>query len=188
MYGVNPLFWFACAAPQEQLLRSTSHQLCVSAGPAASAVLEGHGSEQEQFSISNGRDAAARQLLRNAAVQLVDNHSNAAAVARMPVRWRLLCGQGSGGGRAEAPQLCCSAGQVQLESDERGRAFFGDVAVEEGSGRLVSGVAFRTKAPGCCLCGLLGCPEGHAKDPPVTVARPVDSSSQCRDHSFVYGS
>lgn len=82
-----------------------------------------------------------RRLLRNVAVQLVDAHGNAVEAAGVQVRWRLLCADadtGGGGGDAEAPQLCCSGGEVQMASDEQGRAFFGDVAVEQGTGKMVS--------------------------------------------------
>lgn len=80
-----------------------------------------------------------RRLLRNAAVQLQDNFSNPAAVADIPVRFRLLVADSDAGSdEAEAPQLCCSVGDMQLKTDEKGRAFFGDVAVEQDTGRMVS--------------------------------------------------
>jgi hypothetical protein len=71
-------------------------------------------------------------------VQLLDSHANPAAVADVSVRWRLLCSDAdSREDDAEAPQLCCSEGQLQLSSDARGRAFFGEIAVEQGTGRMV---------------------------------------------------
>jgi hypothetical protein len=86
-----------------------------------------------------------RRLLRNAAVQLLDSHANPAAVADVAVRWRLLCSDaGSRDDDAEAPQLCCSEGQLQLSSDARGRTFFGEIAVEQGTGRMVGGEALRS--------------------------------------------
>jgi hypothetical protein len=79
-----------------------------------------------------------RRLLRNAVVQLLDSHANPAAAADVAVRWRLLSSDaGSRDDDAEAPQLCCSEGQLQLSSDARGRAFFGEIAVEPGTGRMV---------------------------------------------------
>jgi hypothetical protein len=133
----------APACLQEVLVRSTSHQLHIAAGPISSAAVQAQGTEQEQFTISNGRDAAARRLLRNAAVQLVDRFGNAAAASEVALRWRLVCadsdGEGGAVAGAEAPRLCCSAAEaVEAQTDERGRAFFGDLAVEEGSGRMVS--------------------------------------------------
>jgi hypothetical protein len=83
---------------------------------------------------------ACRRLLRNAVVQLLDVHHNPAALPGVAVRWRLLLKEsGSRADEAAAPQLCCSSGGQQLVSDDNGRAFFGDVAVEQDTGRMVSG-------------------------------------------------
>jgi len=82
---------------------------------------------------------ACRRLLRNAVVQLLDVHHNPAALPGVAVRWRLLLKEsGSRADEAAAPQLCCSSGGQQLVSDDNGRAFFGDVAVEQDTGRMVS--------------------------------------------------
>lgn len=153
-------------------MRSTSHQLLVAPGPAASAQLQAAGADQEQFSISNGSEAAARRLLRNAAVQLVDGFGNAAAVSDVPLRWQLTCAAAAQDD-AQAPQLCCSAADgAQLQSDERGRAFFGDIAVEEGSGRLVSGSCMVLASPSHLPGGASG-PEDCSGDPPAHAHCPV---------------
>jgi hypothetical protein len=96
------------------------------------------GADQEQLTISNGKDPSARRLLRNAVVQLYDSHSNPAPVAGVLARWRLFCADSdSVQGGAEAPQLCVATGELQLQSNDKGRVFFGDVGVEEGSGNMV---------------------------------------------------
>lgn len=83
-----------------------------------------------------------RRLLRNAVVQLLDSFSNPAAVPDVAVRWRLLCSDPSSrSDDAEAPQLVSSEGQLQLNTDERGRAFFGEIGVEQGTGKMVSRAA-----------------------------------------------
>ncbi|KAF8056436.1 SMCHD1 [Scenedesmus sp. PABB004] len=125
---------------QELCLRSTSAQLAVAAGPVAAAALQAGGADAEALAVSNGKDAGSRRLLRNAVVQLQDDHGNATPIADVPVRWRLLAADaGSRDDGAEAPQLVCAAGELQLASDERGRAFFGDVSVEAGTGRMPAG-------------------------------------------------
>lgn len=105
----------------------------------ASAVLQAAGADQEQLTISNGKDASGRRLLRNAVVQLFDGHSNPAAAAGVAVRWRLYCTDSDAArGGAEAPQLSVATGELELQSNDKGRAFFGDVGVEEGTGKMVS--------------------------------------------------
>lgn len=119
-------------------MRSTSLQFDIASGTVSSAVLQAGGADQEQFTISNGKDPAARRLLRNAVVQLYDSHSNPAAVTGVLTRWRLYCTDSSSvRAGADAPQLCVATGELQLQSNEKGRAFFGDVGVEEGTGKMV---------------------------------------------------
>lgn len=126
-------------AVQEQRMRSTSLQFDISAGPVSSGMLQAAGADQEQLTISNGKDPAARRLLRNAVVQLYDSHNNPAYAAGVLSRWRLYCSDsGSVRAGAEAPQLCVATGELQLQSNDKGRAFFGDVGVEEGTGKMVS--------------------------------------------------
>lgn len=104
----------------------------------SAAVLQAAGSDQEQFTISNAKDVSARRLLRNAVVQLYDGHDNPAAAGGVPVRWRLYCTDADCVRRgAEAPQLCVATGELQLQSNDKGRAFFGDVGVEQGTGKMV---------------------------------------------------
>ena len=125
---------------QEQRIRSTSQQFEIAAGPVASAMLQAAGADQEQFTISNGKDSAARRLLRNAVVQLFDGHNNPAAVAGVAARWRLYCTDSDCvKAGAEAPQLCATTGELHLQSNDKGRAFFGDIAVAEGTGQMVRG-------------------------------------------------
>lgn len=72
-------------------------------------------------------------------MQLQDSHSNPTCVPDIPIRWRLSVADGDSAGddALEAPELCCSAGDVQLKTDENGRAYFGEVAVVQDSGRMV---------------------------------------------------
>lgn len=89
-----------------------------------------------------------RRILKQAAVQLRDAHGNAVALAGVKLKWKLaICsspaaGGGEGGGGAaaaagEPPELECDGGALRAETDERGRAFFGDVFVKAGTGRVV---------------------------------------------------
>jgi hypothetical protein len=145
------------------MLPGTSHQLHIGCGPVSSAVLQAAGADQEQFAISNAQDAAARRLMRNAAVQLMDGFANACTATDVAVRWQLLCDDGGDG--SEAPQLAASAGGLQLQSDERGRAFFGDLAVEEGSGRMVGAEQWRARACTGSKCMLHGAEHNHSTQP-----------------------
>lgn len=134
-------------------MRSTSLQFDIAAGPVSSAMLQAAGADQEQFTISNGKDGSARRLLRNAVVQLFDSHNNPACVAGVPARWRLYCtNSDSTRAGAEAPVLCAATGELQLQSNDKGRAFFGDIGVEEGTGKMVShnsSTAPHHQTPGC---------------------------------------
>lgn len=137
--GVVPKVVGVPCAVQEQRMRSTSLQFDIAAGPVSSGMLQAAGADQEQLTISNSKDPAARRLLRNAVVQLYDSHNNSASVAGVLSRWRLYCtDSGSVRAGAEVPQLCVATGELQLQSNDKGRAFFGDVGVEEGTGKMVS--------------------------------------------------
>jgi len=143
-------------------MRSTSHQFDIAAGAVSSAMLQAAGADLEQFTISNGRDASARRLLRNAVVQLYDSHSNPAAAAGVPARWRLYCADSDNlRAGAEAPNLCVATGELQLQSNDKGRAFFGDVGVEEGTGKMVSPKAHSSKSPAVARCQLRNAQLNH---------------------------
>jgi hypothetical protein len=131
-------------------MRSTSLQFELAAGPVSSAMLQAAGADHEQFTISNGKDAAARRLLRNAVVQLYDSHNNPACVAGVLARWRLYCSDSdSVRAGAEAPAMCVATGELQLQSNDKGRAFFGDVSVEEGTGKMVRWSPVGTEPHAC---------------------------------------
>lgn len=158
-------------------MRSTSLQFEIAAGPVSSAVLQAAGADQEQFTISNGKDAAARRLLRNAVVQLYDSHSNPACVAGVLARWRLYCSDGNSvRAGAQAPVLCVATGELQLQSNDKGRAFFGDVGVEEGTGKMVSwdfvGLLRRSLNARCCAVGTTCSPAAW----PCPVDSPIASA------------
>jgi hypothetical protein len=72
-------------------------------------------------------------------VQLRDAHGNAVPLAGVPVKLRLKAAAAGGGAPpgGAAPELHVEAGAAEAETDERGRAFFGDVLVEAGTGRVV---------------------------------------------------
>ena len=89
----------------------------------------------EQVAVTNGASLKQRLMLRNAAVQLQDCYGNAACGGGVQVRFRLrspAAAQGQGG--AQVPELSVAQGLGPQETDERGRAFLGDVSVVEGSG------------------------------------------------------
>lgn len=73
-----------------------------------------------------------RLVVRNAAAQLVDSHGNAADTAGVAVRVRLLPPVPAGDW--EPPTLVVSEGAGPWQTDERGRAFLGDLSIAEGSG------------------------------------------------------
>lgn len=73
-------------------------------------------------------------LLRNAAVQLLDCHGNAAEASGVEVRFQLRAVQAEEG--AVLPELCAAKGADPKASDPAGRAFFGDLSIAEGTGAL----------------------------------------------------
>lgn len=136
---------------QEQSVRSTSHALEVLPGRAAQLTLEGPSADASHVAVTNGPNDKARCLLRGAAVQVRDAWGNACPLEGMPVRWALLprptAATTSGGSKqqqqqpllnGEMPVLACAeeASSLQANTDSRGRAYFGDLVVKEGSGRV----------------------------------------------------
>ncbi|PRW58303.1 Structural maintenance of chromosomes flexible hinge domain-containing 1 [Chlorella sorokiniana] len=94
----------------------------------------------DKLAVTNGANAKQRLLLRNAAVQLEDEFGNAAPGGGVQVRFRLRYqGEGVGSSGSQLPALQAAQGRGQQETDERGRAFLGDLAIAEGSGRAAAG-------------------------------------------------
>ncbi|KAI8466921.1 MAG: hypothetical protein J3K34DRAFT_524164 [Monoraphidium minutum] len=122
----------------DRLVRSPTVEFTLAPGPPAGATLEGPSAGAASATVSNGADAAHRRILAQAAVQLVDGHGNAAPLAGVRVRWRLAAA-GDGGGGGVPPDLECDGGAAEQKTDERGRAFFGDVLVAAGTGRVEPG-------------------------------------------------
>jgi hypothetical protein len=79
-------------------------------------------------------------MLRQAAVQLRDQHNNPSRVAGVKLRWSFQAAPGEDGEDAceQLPELCnSSSSQLTALTDERGRAFFGEIGVLPETGRLV---------------------------------------------------
>jgi len=151
--------------PQDRLVRSPTIEFALAPGPPATAALEGPSAGATAATVSNGAEPGPRRILKAAAVQLRDGHGNAVALAGVRLKWRLkaaaaVAAEGggdaeaaaAGGGGASAPELVCEAGSCNAETDERGRAFFGDMLVVAGTGRVVS-LFFR--GAGVRLCALI---------------------------------
>ena len=122
-------------AKKDATLRSATVQFEVTPGPPVTLSVEAPGLP-DKLAVTNGASPRQRQLLRAAAVQLRDCHGNAASDTGVQVRFR-LCARGEPGA-SQLPQL--EGGAEARETDQRGRAFAGDVFITEGSG-----------APACLL-------------------------------------
>ncbi|KXZ46758.1 hypothetical protein GPECTOR_41g723 [Gonium pectorale] len=154
----------------EQSVRSVSHTLKLLPGAPVTATLEAPAAAaggSGALMVTNGGDARGRALLSGAAAQLRDAHGNAVALDGVPVRWVLSWpttaeGEGEGAGGEQdaqpgpAPQEALDAGAelpaleggdgsspavLEVLTDSRGRAFFREVAIAEGTGRVGAGVA-----------------------------------------------
>jgi hypothetical protein len=134
------------------MARSPTAEFALAPGPPTTAALEGPSAAATAATVSNGPDAGQRGILKQAAVQLRDALGNAVAVAGVRLKWRLKVADGAAaaggdaaaggaGGGGEAPELECEGGGLEAETDETGRAFFGDMMVVAGTGRVVSGGA-----------------------------------------------
>lgn len=127
-----------CAAAPGSEVRSPSIGLTVRAGSPAGLDVEA-ACLPDMLSASNAPNVLHRQLLRSTAVQLLDAHGNAAGAAGVPVRFALRwpAGTAPAGRGATLPELACSMGALgvcETHTDDQGRALFGDLRVEEGTG------------------------------------------------------
>jgi hypothetical protein len=127
------------------------------AAPPALPSAAGGSSVSLDVAVSNGSVDSERRVLRGAAAQLRDAHGNAVAEEGVPLRWRFGpwpaagggggdgAGDGEGGANppppgAEVPELSCSdVPTFKATTDARGRVFFGDVDVVEGTGKAGGG-------------------------------------------------
>ncbi|PNH02580.1 Structural maintenance of chromosomes flexible hinge domain-containing protein 1 [Tetrabaena socialis] len=145
--------------PGPPVRASLEHQDSARGSTSASAP----GASGAPFSVTNGADGRGRALLSSAAVQLRDEYGNAASLDGVAVRWVLGWAEGGGGGEREegreerpGPEELVAAGAelpalqgsssdapcvLEALTDSRGRAFFRDVALAEGSGRVGAGTA-----------------------------------------------
>ncbi|GLC56261.1 hypothetical protein PLESTB_001085700 [Pleodorina starrii] len=151
----------------EQSVRSVSHTLELLPGPPVRANLEQDPRAAGPITITNGADGRGRTLLSAVAVQLRDEYGNAVALDGVSVRWVLgwpsgageeEAAEGGGGGGCDgepgpAPRSALAAGAalpalqgasgdapcvVEAMTDARGRAFFKELSVVEGTGRVGS--------------------------------------------------
>jgi hypothetical protein len=115
-------------------LRSATLQFEVLPGPAVTLAVEAP-ALPDRAAVTNGPSRKQRLLVRAAAAQLRDQHGNAAGAAGVRVRFRLAAAAGADvAGGARAPELHVAEGPEPVETDDRGRAFLGDVSVVEGTG------------------------------------------------------
>ncbi|GIL94923.1 hypothetical protein Vretimale_1033 [Volvox reticuliferus] len=145
----------------EQSVRSVSHTVELLPGPPVHVVLEQDPryTVAGPITVTNGRDGHGRIMLSSVAAQLRDAHGNAVALDGVSVRWVLgwpgeheapeaAARDGMPGSApewaqatgAELPALQGASGDmpsvVEALTDSRGRAFFRELSVVEGSGKV----------------------------------------------------
>ena len=85
------------------------------------------------------QDAGARCLLRGAAFQLRDQHDNAVEAAGVPLRLLLQeLPDAAAGGELPRMEAGGGASDLEAETDERGRVFWDQVSIVQGSGNFTS--------------------------------------------------
>ncbi|EFJ52379.1 hypothetical protein VOLCADRAFT_86759 [Volvox carteri f. nagariensis] len=146
----------------EQNVRSVSHTVELLPGPPVRANLEQDpcAAAAGPITITNGSDCRGRTLLSSVAVQLRDEYGNAVALDGVSVRWVLgwpseedaLPNNGCDGGPGLAPKALAAGAELpalqgasgdmpyvlEALTDSRGRAFFKELSVMEGTGRVGS--------------------------------------------------
>ena len=85
------------------------------------------------------QDAGARCLLREAAFQLRDQHDNAVETAGVPLRL-VLQELPDAAAAGELPRMEAGGGDgaLEAETDDRGRVFWDQVSIIQGSGKPLS--------------------------------------------------
>lgn len=89
----------------------------------------------------------------------------------------------AGGSGSQLPELEAAQGRELQETDERGRAFLGDLSVTEGSGGPSGGTSMQTGRKGGCRCTTLGaCKSSGLPSRLETAAHPafLPTCSLCR--------
>lgn len=143
-------------------------------GAPAAVSLEPPNRDIDHLTVTNGSSKADRRLLRAAAVQLRDSSGNACTEAGVDLRWSLEFEESDGSGDVnrrgvlptleipELPENGVAAGRAggairskALATDAQGRAFFGDILVAEGSGRVEPSSQLDPKAPQALTCQLV---------------------------------
>lgn len=122
---------------KEAVLRSSSLQFVVLPGPPVTLGLSTGGSSAlpERVAVTNGPNARQRTLLRAVGAQLQDAHGNAAPTAGVQLRFAIRAPEGGGrAGGAALPRLQTVEGLASWETDGEGKAYVGDLAIEQGSG------------------------------------------------------
>ncbi|GBF97420.1 hypothetical protein Rsub_09586 [Raphidocelis subcapitata] len=124
----------------DRLVRSPTAEFALAPGPPEAVALEGPSAGAGAATVGNGGEPGQRRILKAAAAQLRDAHGNAVPLAGVRLKLRLKPAARDGDGRAGAggapPELECESGALNAETDERGRAFFGDVLVRAGTGSV----------------------------------------------------
>ncbi|GLI61005.1 hypothetical protein VaNZ11_003267, partial [Volvox africanus] len=145
----------------EQSVRSVSHTVELLPGPPVGVVLEQDTrcAAAGPITITNGSDGHGRTMLSSVAAQLRDEHGNAVALDGVSVRWVLgwpsedeaLEAAARDGVPGPAPEWALATGAelpalqgassnmpsvLEALTDSRGRAFFRELSVVEGSGRV----------------------------------------------------
>lgn len=120
-------------------LRSPAINFSVLPGPPVNAVVEGP-NLPDRAAATNAPAIKARRLVRNTAVQVQDIHGNAAEAAGVQVRFRLRAvNEASLTPGSIVPQLQGEEGLGPKQMDDRGRAYFGELSIVEGSGAAPAG-------------------------------------------------
>eukprot|EP00892_Ulva_mutabilis_P012666 jgi/Ulvmu1/9772/UM056_0012.1 len=118
--------------------RSPATSVPVTAGPPADARISLSNESLATLAVGNGQAAGDRVALRQLVVQLLDEHGNCSGhVPGAQVRVVLCWQEGSAQqDRCELPRLLTSSGVApQKEVNMNGAVSFGDIVVDEGSGR-----------------------------------------------------
>lgn len=143
---------------KEVVVRSATMQFVVMPGDPVALGLGSNGGVgplPEKIMVTNGPNSRQRTLVRAVAVQLHDMHGNAAPVAGVQLRFCIRMAEGivpSGG--AVLPCLQVVEGLTSWETDAAGKAFAGDLVIEQGSGERGEELPWLWQCALCCCSPL----------------------------------
>ena len=120
-------------------LRSPAVSFSVLPGPPVNALVDAS-QLPDRVAVTNASSAKARQLLHKAAVQVLDTFGNSAEGAGVQIRFRVRAvNEAALTPGCVVPELQAERGLGPTPMDDEGRAYFGDLAILEGSGAAPAG-------------------------------------------------